>query len=77
MANNGGYLDCSTAGGSTANTPSTNTPTTIPTNAPPVPGIGGLSPPGFGTVPNYDNSGASPLLSLLLSTCIGFLLVLI
>ncbi|XP_073100076.1 PLASMODESMATA CALLOSE-BINDING PROTEIN 1-like [Elaeis guineensis] len=63
----------STAGGSTANTPSTNTPTSIPTNAPPVPGIGGLSPPGF--VPNYDTSGASPLLSLLLSTCICFLLI--
>ncbi|XP_008805515.1 PLASMODESMATA CALLOSE-BINDING PROTEIN 3-like [Phoenix dactylifera] len=67
----------STAGGSAANTPSTNTPTNTSMNAPPLPGIGGLSPPGLGTsVPNYDSSGASPLLSLLLSTCICFLLLL-
>ncbi|KAG1331504.1 PLASMODESMATA CALLOSE-BINDING PROTEIN 3 [Cocos nucifera] len=64
----------STAGGSIS-----NTPTNTPINAPPTPGIGGgiggLSPPGFGTaVPNYDTSHASRLLSLLLLTCIGFLL---
>ncbi|XP_010913067.1 PLASMODESMATA CALLOSE-BINDING PROTEIN 1 [Elaeis guineensis] len=68
----------STAGGSTS-----STPMNTPINAPPTPGIGGigggiggLSPPGFGmAVPKYDTSYASPLLSLLLLTCIGFLLL--
>ncbi|XP_008810633.2 PLASMODESMATA CALLOSE-BINDING PROTEIN 3-like isoform X1 [Phoenix dactylifera] len=71
----------STAGGSTSNTPNFNTPTNTPINAPiggTGGGIGGLSPPGFGTtVPNYGTSYASRLLFLLLSTCIGFLLLLL
>ncbi|RZR80264.1 hypothetical protein BHM03_00006246 [Ensete ventricosum] len=76
-----------TAGGSTS-TPSANTPSNTPatTSIPPSTpnfgstdgGVGGLSPPGFGsTVPNADTSIASPMCPLFLASCLYFISLLI
>ncbi|XP_072950582.1 PLASMODESMATA CALLOSE-BINDING PROTEIN 2-like [Typha angustifolia] len=67
----------STAGGTTG-TANGNTPTTT-TDTPGFSGtgggLGGLSPPGFGsTVPNLDSSGSSLLISLKLVACLCYLL---
>ncbi|RWW81276.1 hypothetical protein BHE74_00010355 [Ensete ventricosum] len=78
----------STAGGSTI-TPNTNTPSNSPitTFTPPTTptfggtdgGVGGLSPPGFGsTEPNIDTSTASPLRPILsVATCLCFIPLLL
>ncbi|CAL9114883.1 PLASMODESMATA CALLOSE-BINDING PROTEIN 3-like isoform X1 [Musa acuminata AAA Group] len=77
----------STAGGSTS-TPRTNTPSNTPatTSIPPSTpnfgstdgGVGGLSPPGFGsTVPNADTSIASPMCPHFLTSCLYFISLLI